>query len=91
MALADPQRFAAPPLVSEQGSDLITGIVTMDDTTFVILPSLSSGVSATSRFNCRALLATGSSQSFIHKGSFSQIVPNDATDASYLKSMTARS
>ena len=63
--LAQEQRIDAP-LIPEQGPDLIGGVVTMDDATFTTLLSLHSGVSATSRFNCRALLDTGSPQSFIH-------------------------
>ena len=57
--LAQDQRTDAPSL-PEQGPNLISGVVTMDDATFTLL-SLSSGVSATSRFNCRALLDTADS------------------------------
>ena len=67
--LAQEQRIDAP-LIPEQGPDLISGVVTMDDATFTTLLSLHSGVSTTSRFNCRALLDTGSPQSFIHQGAF---------------------
>ena len=63
--LAQDQRIDAP-LIPEPGPDLIGGVVTMDDATFTTLLSLHSGVSTTSRFNCRALLDTGSPQSFIH-------------------------
>lgn len=52
--LAQEQRADAP-LLPEQGPDLIGGIVTMDDATFTILLTLHSGVSVTSRFDCRAL------------------------------------
>ena len=53
--LAHEQRDDAP-LMPEQGPDLIDGIVTMDDATFTNLLTLHSGVSATSRFDCRAIL-----------------------------------
>ena len=53
--LAHEQRDDAP-LMPEQGPDLIGGIVTMDDATFTTLLTLHSGVSATSRFDCRAIL-----------------------------------
>ena len=53
--LAHEQRDDAP-LMPEQGPDLIGGIVTMDDTTFTTLLTLHSGVFATSRFDCRAIL-----------------------------------
>ena len=62
--LAQDQRIGAP-LIPEQGPDLIGGLVTMDEATFTTLLSLNSGVSTTSRLNCRALLDTGSLQSFI--------------------------
>ena len=44
------------PLMPGQGPDLIGGIVTMDDATFTTLLTLHSGVSATSRFDCHAIL-----------------------------------
>ena len=53
--LAHEQRDDAP-LMPEQGPDLIGGIITMDDVTFTTLLTLHSGVSATSRFDCRAIL-----------------------------------
>ena len=81
--LAQEQRIDAP-LIPEQGPDLIGGVVTMDDATFTTLLSLHSGVSATSRFNCRALLDTGSPQSFIHQGAFDQM------DASCVRSTTPK-
>ena len=87
--LAQEQRLDAPPM-PEQGPDLIGDIVTMDDATFTTLLSLHSGVSATSRFNCRALLDTGSPQSFIHQGAFDQIVALGAADASCVRSTTPR-
>ena len=87
--LAQEQRIDAP-LTPEQGPDLIGGVVTMDDATFTTLLSLHSGVSATSRFNCRALLDTGSPQSFIHQGAFDQMVALGAADASYVRSTTPR-
>lgn len=46
--------------VPEQGPDLVTGVVTMDQVTFITPLSLSSEAFATSRFNCRALLESGS-------------------------------
>ena len=55
-------------LMSEQGPDLIGGVVTMKNVTFTTLPSLTSGASATSQFRCRAPLDTGSPQSIIHQG-----------------------
>ena len=87
--LAQEQRIDAP-LIPEQGPDLIGGIVTMDDATFTTLLSLHSGVSATSRLNCRALLDTGSPQSFIHQGAFDQMVALGAADASCVRSTTPR-
>ena len=56
------------PLFPEQGPDLISGAVTMNDATFTTFLSLARGTSAKSRFNCRALLDTGSSQSVIRYG-----------------------
>ena len=62
----------------------------MDDATFTTLLSLHSGDSTTSRFNCRALLDTGSPQSFIHRGAFDQMVATGAADASCVRSTTSR-
>ena len=62
----------------------------MDDATFTTLLSLHSRVSATSRFNCRALLDMGSPQSFIHQGAFDQMVALGAADASCVRSNTPR-
>ena len=87
--LAQEPRIDAP-LILEQGPDLISGVVTMDDATFTTLLSLHSGVSTTSRFNCRALLDTGSPQSFIHQGAFDQMVATGAADASCVRSTTPR-
>ena len=87
--LAQEQRIDAP-LIPEQGPDLIGGVVTMDDATFTTLLSLHSGVSATSRFNCRALLDTGSPRSFIHQGVFDQMIALGAADASCVRSTTPR-
>ena len=56
------------PLLLEQGPDLISGAVIMDDATFTIFLSLARGTSAMSRFNCRALLDKGSSRSVIRYG-----------------------
>ena len=78
------------PLIPEQGPELISGVVTMDDATFTTLLSLHSGVSTTSRFNCRALLDTGSPQSFIHRGAFDQMVATGAADASCVRSTTPK-
>ena len=78
------------PLIPDQGPDLMSGVVTMDDATFTTLLSLHSGVSTTSRFNCRALLDTGSPQSFIHQGAFDQMVATGAADASCVRSTTPR-
>ena len=55
-------------LIPEQGPDLMSGVVTIDDVTFTTLLSLTRGASATSLFCCRALLGTGLPQSFIHQG-----------------------
>ena len=87
--LAQEQRIDAP-LVPEQGPDLIGGVVTMDDATFTTLLSLHSGVSATSRFNCRALLDTGSPQTSIHQRAFDQMVALGAADASCVRFTTPR-
>ena len=87
--LAQEQRIDAP-LIPEQGPDLIGGVVTMDDATFTTLLSVHSGVSTTSRVNCRALLDTGSPQSFIHQGAFDQMVAAGAADASCVRSTTPR-
>ena len=87
--LAQEPRIGAP-LIPEQGPDLVSGVVTMDDATFATLLSLHSGVSTTSRFNCRALLDTGSPQSFIHQGAFDQMVATGAADASCVRSTTPR-
>ena len=87
--LAQEQRMDAP-LIPEQSPDLIGGVVTIDDATFTTLLSLHSGVSTTSRFNCRALVDTGSPQSFIHQGAFDQMVTTGAADASCVRSTTPR-
>ena len=80
------------PLISEQGPDLISGAVTMNDVTFTTLLSPSSGASAKSRFHCHTLLDTGSPQSIIHKkGTFDQMVVIGAADESYVRSTTPRS
>ena len=78
-------------LMSEQGPDLIGGVVTMDDVTFTTLPSLTSGASTTSQFRCRAVFDTGSSQSFIHQGAFEQMVATGAADESFVRSTSPRS
>ena len=78
-------------LIPEQGPDLISSVATIDDATFTTLPSLTSGTSATSPFRCRALLDTGSSQSFIHQGAFNQMLATGAADESYVRSTTPRS
>ena len=78
-------------LIPEQGPDLVSGTVTIDDHTFTTLPSLTSGASATSPFRCRALLDTGSPHSFIHQGAFDQMVAPGASDKSYVRSTTPRS
>ena len=78
-------------LIPEQGPDLVSGTVTVDDDTFTTLPSLPSGASATSPFHCRALLDTGSPQSFIHQGAFDQMVATGAADESYVRATTPRS
>ena len=87
--LAQEQRADAP-LLPEQGPDLIGGIVTMDDATFTTLLTLHSEVSATSRFDCRALLDTRSPQSFIHQGAFDQMVAMGAADPSCIRSTTPK-
>ena len=87
--LAQEPRMDAP-LIPKQGPDLISGVVTMDDAKFTTLLSLHSGVSTTPRFNCRALLDTGSTQSFIHQEVFDQMVVTGAADASCVRSTTPR-
>ena len=77
-------------LIPEQGPDLISGVVTMDDATFTTLLSLHSGVSTTSRLHCRALLDTGYPQSFVHRGAFDQMVATGAADASCARSTTPK-
>ena len=79
------------PFISEQGPDLISGVVTMDDVTFTTLPSLTSGASTTSQFCCRALLYTGPPQSFLYQGAFEQMVATGAVDESYVRSTPPRS
>ena len=88
--LAYAQRTTAPPL-PEQSPDLVSCVVAMDDATFTTLLSLSSEASASSRFNCRALLDTGSPPSFIHQGAFDQMVATGAADASYVRVTTLKS
>ena len=78
-------------LTSEQGPDLIGGVVTMGDITFTTLPSITSDASATSQLHCRALLNTGSPQSFIHQGAFEQMVATGAADEPYVRSTPPRS
>ena len=78
-------------LIPEQGPDLVSGTVTIDDDTFTTLPSQTSGASAISPFRCRALLDTGSPQSFIHEGAFDQMVATGAADESYVRATTPRS
>ena len=87
--LAQDPRIDAP-LIPEQGPDLISGVVTMDDVTFTTLLSLHSGVSTTSRFHFRALLDTGFPQPFIHQGAFDQMVATGAADASCVRPTTPR-
>ena len=87
--LAQEHRIDAP-LIPEQGPDLISGFVTMDDATFTTLLSLHSGVFTTSRSNCRGLLDTGSPQSFIHQEAFDQMVVTGAANASCVRSTTPR-
>ena len=79
------------PLMPEQGPDLVSGVVNMDDTTFTTLLSLSSGASAISRFNCCALLDTEFPQAFIHQGPFDQMVETGAAHASYVRATTTKS
>ena len=63
--LAHEQRDDAP-LMPEQCPDMIGGIVTMDDATFTTLLTLGSGVFATSRFDCRAILDSYLAAGLIH-------------------------
>ena len=79
------------PLTSQQGPDLISGVGTIHDVTFTTLRSLTSGASAISPFRCRALLDTGSPQSFIHQGAFEQMVATGAADDSYVRPTSPRS
>ena len=89
--LTNVTRAGDQSLMSEQGPDLIGGVVTMDDVTFTTLPSLTSGASVTSQSRCRALLDTESPQSFIHQGAFEQMVATGAADESYVRSTPPRS
>ena len=84
-------QYVTAPQIPNQGPDLVSGVITMDDATFTALLSLSSGASATSRFNCRALLDTGSPQLFIHQEAFDQMVATGAADASYVRATTPKS
>ena len=81
---------ANEPRIAEQGPDLNSGVVTMDDVTFTVLPSLISGASSTSRLRCRTLLDTGSPQSFIPLNAFDQMVAIGTADKSYVRSTTSR-
>ena len=83
--------FTDKALISQKGPNFISRVVTIDDVTFTTLPSLTSGASATSPFRCRALLDTGSPQSFIHQGAFEQMVATGAGAESYVPSTTPRS
>ena len=76
------------PFISEQGPDLISGVVTMDDVTFTTLPSLTSGASATSQLRCHTLLDSGSLQASIHKGAFEQMVATGAAAEFDVRSTT---
>ena len=77
--------YGDKPFISEQGPDLISSVVTMDNVTFTALPSLTIGASATSHFRCRPLLDTGPLQSFIHQGAFEQMVTTGAAAESYVR------
>ena len=79
------------PLLPDQGPDLISGVVTMDDAMFTTLLSLASGFPAISRFICRALLGTRSPQPSIHQGTSGPRIVTGASDVSYVRSMTPRS
>ena len=79
------------PFISEQGPDLISVVVTMDDVTFMTLSSLTSGASATSHFRCHALLDAGFPQSFLHQSAFEQMVTTGAPAESYVRSIPPRS
>ena len=79
------------PLITEQGPDLISGVVTIDYVTFTTFPSLTSGASATSQFRCHAPLDTGSPQPFIHENAFEQMVVTSVAGESYVRSTTSRS
>ena len=68
-------------LIPEQGPDLVSSTVTIDDT-FTTLPSLTSGASATSLFPCRALQ---------NQGAFDQMVATGAAHKSYVRATTPRS
>ena len=90
-AICDDHTYIHTNIIPEQGPDLVSGTVTTDDDTFTTLPSITSGVSATSSFSCRALLDTGSPQSFIHQGAFDQMIATGAADESYVRATTPRS
>ena len=78
------------PLISEQGPDFTSGVVTIDEARFTALLSLTSGTSATSRFRCCAILNTGSLQSFIRQGAFDLIAIGPAAEC-YVRSTTPKS
>lgn len=60
--LANTQRVCAP-FMPPKAPHPISGAVTIDNTPFTVYVLLSSGVSATFRFNCRGLLGTESAVS----------------------------
>ena len=81
--LAHTQRVDAP-LSPAQGSNLIIGVVTMDDPMLTILLALARGVPTTSLFNCRALVDTGSPQPLFHQGASDQMIATGASAVSYV-------
>jgi len=75
-------RFTAP-IMPEQGPDVVSGVVTMDDATFTNLLSVS-------RFNCRAL-PWYRVTSIVHPPrTFGKMVATGATNASYVQSATPK-
>ena len=80
------------PLLPEQGPDLTSDAVTVDDATFNTFLSLTRGTSTMSPFNCCALLDTGSSQSYIRYGctSFPMIQYNAISSPAWPKQLEAR-
>lgn len=88
--LAHDQRANAI-LVPEQVPDLTSAIVMIVDPQFNATTFTLAGASATSWSNGRSFINSGSSDSFIHQRTFTQVVPTSTVDASYIRSTATRS